>query len=112
MAVRETESSRDPSSFHCQHQLVDEDICLGAIVGGWTAGGAVTCAVAGRRRCCDAERFQLGHGGHILFLHCVVVATVSDSITTVLLVAAADRAPKWLSNCSMKEDGAPAMWLP
>ena len=47
-----------------------------------------------------------------ILLYFVVVAAASDSITTVLLVAATDRAPKWLSNCSMKEAGAPAMWLP
>ena len=41
--------------------------------------------------------------------HCVVVADACDSITAVLLVAAADRTPKWLSKLSMKEAGAPAM---
>ena len=46
-----------------------------------------------------------------ILLYCVVVAVASASITTVLLVAAADRAPKWPSNCYMKEAGAPAIWL-
>ena len=44
-------------------------------------------------------------------LYCVVVAVASASIMTVLLVAEADRAPKWTSDCSMKEAGAPAIWL-
>ena len=47
-----------------------------------------------------------------IVLYCVVVATASDSITAVLLVAAAERAPEWRSNCSTKEAGVPAMWLP
>ena len=45
----------------------------------------------------------------IILLYCMVVDAARDSITTVLLVAAADRAPKWPSNCSMKEAGEPAM---
>ena len=45
----------------------------------------------------------------IILLYCVMVASTSDSITTVLPVAVAERAPKWPSNCSMKEAGAPTM---
>ena len=41
----------------------------------------------------------------------VVVAVASASVTTVLPVAVADRAPKWPSNFSMKEAGAPVIWL-
>ena len=47
-----------------------------------------------------------------ILLYFVVVAAASDSITTVLPVVAADRAPKWPSKFSMKEAGAPTMWLP
>ena len=47
-----------------------------------------------------------------ILTYCVVVAVVSASIPTLLLVATADRAPKWLSNCSIKEAGAPTIWLP
>ena len=47
-----------------------------------------------------------------IVLYCVVVASASYSITTVLLVAAADRAPKCPSKCSMKKARVPAMWLP
>ena len=39
------------------------------------------------------------------------MAETSASITTVLLVAAADREPKCPSNFSIKESGAPAMWI-
>ena len=46
-----------------------------------------------------------------ILLYCVVVAAAIDSITAVLTVAAADRAPKWQLNSSMKETGAPTMWL-
>ena len=35
----------------------------------------------------------------------------SASIMMVIPVAVADRAPKWPSNCYMKEAGAPAIWL-
>ena len=48
----------------------------------------------------------------IILLYCVVVVAASDSITTVLPLGAADKAPKWTSNCSMKEAREPAMWLP
>ena len=47
-----------------------------------------------------------------ILLYCVVVATSSDSITMVLLVAALDRGPKWKSNCSTKEARAPMTWPP
>ena len=46
---------------------------------------------------------------HRIFLYCMVVAIASASITTVLPVAAADRDPKWPSNCSIKDIGAPAL---
>ena len=48
----------------------------------------------------------------IILSYCVVVAAASASITTVLPVAAAERALKWPSNYSMKESGAPVMWIP
>ena len=47
-----------------------------------------------------------------IMLYCVVVVAASDSIMTVMPVAETDRSPKWLSNYSIKEAGAPAMWLP
>ena len=43
----------------------------------------------------------------IIFLYCVVVAVASASITAVLPVDAADRAPKWPSKCSIKDARAP-----
>ena len=42
----------------------------------------------------------------------MVVAVASASITTVLPVAAADMAPKWSSDCSIKDAGALSTWLP
>ena len=50
--------------------------------------------------------------GSIILSYCVVAAVAIASITTVLPVAVAERVPKCPSNCSMKEAGAPAMWLP
>ena len=47
-----------------------------------------------------------------ILLYYVLVDAACDSITVVLLVAAADMVPKWSSNFSMKYAGAPAIWLP
>ena len=55
--------------------------------------------------------FSLAMESRIL-LYCVVVVAASDSITAVLPVAAVDRAPKWMFNCSMMEVVTLAMWLP
>ena len=41
--------------------------------------------------------------------YCRVVDVASAYITTVLPVAASDRAPKWLSNWSINNAGAPAL---
>ena len=52
--------------------------------------------------------FSSAIGANFL-LYCVMVAVASASIKTVLPVAAADRDPKWPSNFSMKEAGAPTL---
>ena len=61
--VRGVESARDPFAFYHRHQLDDSEIGIVEFVGGYTAGGAVTVAAAGRRGCCNVDCLQLRHGG-------------------------------------------------
>ena len=113
VSVRGAESAQDPFAFDLQHQLVDAKIGLGAFVGGYIASDVVTVAAAGRCGCYDAERLQLRHGGkNSVVLRGGFRDQCSASITTVLPVAVEDRDPKSTSNFSMKEAGAPAIWLP
>ena len=63
MAVRGSESARDPFTFDKQQQFIDVEIGLGAFVGGYTAGGAFTVAASGRCGCYDSEHLQISHGG-------------------------------------------------
>ena len=108
MAVRGAESTQDPFAFDCRHQLVDAEIGLGAFVG---VRRPVALPRLPSPAVADAEMlivFSSSMEARIL-LYCMVVAVARASVTAVLLVAAADRAPKLPSSCFMKEAGAPVI---
>ena len=48
MAVRGSESARDPFAFDCRHQLVDAEIGIGVFVRGEADSGSGTVAAADR----------------------------------------------------------------